>query len=303
MKGPNLITGCWSPDCGHTFKACGRNWIYSLRSLAEGSFLCVSNVTESRIIREYPTPGKHSCHICLLPGKAVVCDYSSGSLSVFPLGLDGLPCSAPIVKYFAPTSHLHSSWVSPSDGTLVVVDQGADLLYCFDSSAAAAETFPNVSFRVVSLPDGCGPRHCAFGDQNLYVATEFSDEVIVLSYPAMEMRQRSLVNEEHPRGGGHIAISNDGRFLYVSSRRKSDGIGVFRVGPAGLIEKIGFTHTGAHPRHFAISPDGSQMAVACRDDDSIEIYGISQDTGLLSDVSERIPINKPVFVDYQVSYT
>lgn len=290
-----LITGSWTLECGHTWLARGFGKVYSLRSLAGGSFLCVDG-------KEYPTPGEHSCHITLLPKEAVVADYTSGTLSIYPLGADGIPSGEPRLLHFGGSGpvtgrqegpHIHSSWLSPDRGALVVVDLGADKLYRFQVSGG---TLSMDGIEAFPMPEGCGPRHCAFGRHKLYVATELSDEVFVLDWPSMELRQRITVNDQLPGGGGHILLSPDGKYLYASSRLKNDGIGVFAIKENGLLEKAGYQTTGAHPRHFCMSPDGGKLLVACRDSDRIEYYDRNPNTGLLSPTEEIIQIEKPVFV-------
>ena len=127
----------------------------------------------------------------------------------------------------------------------------------------------------------------------LYIATELSDEVLVYSYPEMELMQRCLVNEACPRGGAHIDMSPDGKYLFTSSRLKEDGIVVFLINQDGLLEKHCYTPTGRHPRHFAISSDGNMLLCANRDEDTIEVFAISDGKPVKQ---EEYRTEKPVFV-------
>lgn len=290
------LVGNWTPEWGHTWLTRGFGKIYALRSLAGGSSLCVFD-SEGNPIGEYPTPGEHSCHITLLERQAVVSDYTSGTLSIYPLGPDGIPSGAPHLLRFAghgahpqrqTCPHIHSSWLSPDGGVLVVVDLGCDKIYRYPVSDGKLVENEAESF---GTPEGCGPRHCAFGKNCLYVATELSDEVLVLDWPSMELRQRILTNPEKPGGGGHV-ILKDG-FLYVSSRLKNDGIAIFRVLGDGALEKAGYCRTGLHPRHFCIK--GNLLAVACRDSDLIQLF--SMGNGSLKLLSEASSISKPVYVE------
>ena len=147
------------------------------------------------------------------------------------------------------------------------------------------------------MPPGCGPRHCAFGRGVLYVATELSDEVLVVGWPGMDLRQRLLVNPLRPGGGGHLVLSPDGRFLYVSSRLQGDGVATFAVHPDGQLEKVAFTPTGRHPRHFCLSPDGALLMVACRDDNRIQFFDRSASDGTLSENGLCLEVEKPVYVE------
>jgi len=291
-----LFIGTWDPAWGYTWVARGFGKLYALRSLAGGSFLCVEG-------KEYPTSGQNSCHITLLDRQAVVSDYTSGTLSLFPLDKNGIPAGEPEILHFEgrgphpvrqTSPHIHSSWLSPNGDSLVVVDLGTDRLYRFpvhDGKMAVDGK------EVFQMPNGCGPRHCAFGESSLYVSTELSDEVLVLDWPSMELMQRIVVNKMLPGGGGHLLLSPDKRFLYASSRLQNDGIAVFTIGENGYLEPAGYFNTELHPRHFCLSPDGESLLVACKDGDCVQVFGRSRENGLLSGPKELIKINKPVFVD------
>lgn len=298
-----LYIGTWDPAWGHTWVARGFGKVYALRSLAGGSSLCIFDEESMAPLGEYPTPGEHSCHITLLEREAVVADYTSGTLSLFPLGAEGIPCGEPRVLRFEGSGpvpgrqdspHVHSSWLSPDGKSLVVADLGSDALYRFQ--VADGQLVPESRERFAA-PAGSGPRHCTFGRGVLYAATELSDEVLVYSWPEMDLRQRIVVNPERPGGGGHLVLSPDGRFLYVSSRLKGDGIAVLSVGKDGLLSPASYVPTGAHPRHFCLSSDGALVAVACRDDDTVQLFDRSSDDGSLTPAGQEIAVSRPVFVD------
>lgn len=310
-----LVVGTWDAAWGHTWVSRGFGSLYALRSLAGGSELCV--IPEPVISSDgpficepgtdgwssYPTPGEHSCHITLLEREAVVADYTSGTLSLFPLDASGLPCGEPELMHFEGSGphpvrqtspHIHSSWLSPDGDSIIVADLGADRLYRFAVRGGKIDTGSRETF---AMPSGCGPRHCAFGSGVLYVSTELSDEVLVLDWPSMALRQRIVVNDALPGGGGHLALSPDGRFLYASSRLKNDGIAVFRVLDGGVLERTAYVHTGSHPRHFCLPGDGSQLFVACRDDDAVQVFNRNAANGSLINTGCEFAIKKPVFVE------
>jgi len=302
LLGLELIVGTWKPECGHTWILPSDDKIYALRSMEEGSSLVVYN-SDGTCAGEFTTPGKHSCHITIVKANtsscALLADYTSGTLSVFALDEDGIPKGEPVVRAFTDNSHIHSSWVSPSDGKVIVVDLGADCLYRFDSEVLVSNAAA-ASFETVKLPAGSGPRHCAFnaaGDR-LYVSTEKSDEVLVFDYPGMSLKQSLLFNPVNPHGGSHIALSPDGKFVYVSARLANDGIAIFKVGADGTLSKAGYMPCGTHPRHFAISKDGKKMAVACRDSNTLELFDINTVDGSLTPCG-KLDISKPVYCNFK----
>jgi len=297
-----LLVGSWSSLWGHTFIARGSGKLYALRSLAAGSALLVWEESSMRFLGEYPAPGGHPCHIALTGREAVLSDYSSGTLTLFPLGAGGLLCAEPHLLRFSGSGpdperqrspHIHSCCLSPDGSSMVTADLGTDRLYRFAVTEGAVAENSREDF---ALPSGCGPRHCAFGNGVLYVATELSDEVLVLSWPGMKLLQRRTVNDARPGGGAHLLLSPDGAFLYVSSRHRGDGIAVFRTGPGGLLERSSYAFTGRHPRHFCLTPDGSMLLCACRDDDMVQLFRRDGATGALTRLPQAIPTETPVFV-------
>jgi len=311
-----LVACTRTPQWGHGWLTFANGKIYALRSLSSGSALCVLEAPsepvaeiftqEQMTVRgEYPTPAAHPCHITILPRQAVTCDYSSGSMSLYELDTAGLPCGEPELIRFVGKgadperqgkSHPHSSWLSPDGASLVAADLGTDHLYVFKVEDGRIDSSSMIPY---AAPAGSGPRHCAFNADGslLYVATELSDELLTYSFPDMKLLSRALVNEGHPMGGGHVVMSPDGRFLYVSSRLLDDGVAIFSIGTDGIPSLTGYQHCGAHPRHFSLSPDGSMLAVACRDSDKVELYSIDRQSGLLSVMGEY-PVQSPAFVTF-----
>lgn len=308
----SIIIGTYTPEWGHTALAAGFGKLYALRSLPERSSLCVFAMPEDgedvltidslTLLGEYQTPGRHSCYITLLDSQAVVSDYTSGTLSLFNLDSQGIPIGSPETVTFKgqgpdkvrqALSHIHSSWVSPDGSSIVIVDLGGDKIYRYSIKGGhiALDTKEELT-----LPAGCGPRHCAFNTSGnrLYVATELSDEVLTYSWPEMNLLHRCIVNDSLPRGGGHIIYDPDG-YLFVSSRLKNDGIAVFKLQNDGTPEKYAYIKTGAHPRHFAISGDGKELISASRDEDVVEFFTIDLKSRAFVKHKEH-KTEKPVFI-------
>jgi len=153
--------------------------------------------------------------------------------------------------------------------------------------------------------NGAGPRHMEIdlAHQLLFCITELSGEVISWKYSdnGFTEVQRITADEVNAGGSADIHISPDGRFLYTSHRLANDGISVFSISKDGTLTKIGYRNTGVHPRNFIITPDGSQMIVACRDTKTLEVYGIDRESGLLSEMLSRYEMetDAPVCIIYE----
>lgn len=317
-----ILVGSNTAYWGHTYLAEGNDKVYALRSLSPASSLCVfdSKALNGRVgvielaslqvpMTESKTEGEESCHITLLSREAVVSDYTSGTLTLYPLDERGAVCGTHRLLHFDgsglhPTrqrsSHIHSSVLSPDGKSLVVVDLGCDKLYLFAVENGRVAN----QLSIVSTPAGSGPRFSTFSNDGkyLYVVTELSDEVLVYATSDFALLGRYPLHTANPGGGAHIALSSDGRYLYASLRVSSvaqdcpisDGVAIYECLAGGKLKKLCYQPTGGHPRHFALSADGKALVVACRDDDMLELYPL--ENGVPIGKVEKITVPKPVYV-------
>ena len=116
---------------------------------------------------ESKTEGDESCHITLLERETVVSDYTSGTLTLYPLDKEGNVKGKTRLLHFEgssihPTrqksSHIHSSALSPNGKELVVVDLGCDKIYRFEVENGRVAT----QLPTVSTPVGSGPRFSTY---------------------------------------------------------------------------------------------------------------------------------------------
>ncbi len=322
----SILIGIASPYWGHTFIAEGNGKIYALRSLDDSSslcvfdakiigdsdFFCLTDDVASKALTEVTTPGKHSCHIVLLERQAVVADYTSGTLTLYELDEQGLPQPNPTVVTYQGkgphpkrqlSPHIHSSTLSPDGKSLLVADLGCDRLIRYNVENGRL-VMPESE--IIALPAGSGPRHCAFAPQGdyLYVVTELTDEVMTFRTSDYKLLDRCTLNAGNPEGAAHIVVSADGKYLYASSRVSNtskassrpipDGVAIYKRLADGKLKQIHYQPTGAHPRHFAVSNDGTKLVVACRDSHTVEIYTLKG--GVPVGQAETKVVSQPVYV-------
>ena len=255
-----------------------------------------------------PFLGEDPCYVSTDGTLLAVANYSGGTLGVYRLHNDGsiAPLDSLLVsgtggpdlsRQEAP--HVHCTVFSPDGKHLFFSEFSADEIGRLDVFSGGVRSY----CRAATLHSDYGPRHLLFdaSGEHLYVIGELSGDITVYDYIEGTLREKQVIKADRmdARGAADIHLSPDGKFLYASLRLRGDGIVVFEVGPGGALAYVGYQQTGPHPRNFNITPNGRYVLVACRDNNSIEIYDRDRSTGMLSDTGRRITLERPVFVGWQ----
>lgn len=236
-------------------------------------------------------------------------DYSGGSVSVFPIanGKIGERVEQICFEGRGPvegrqeSSHIHQLKAVPgAEGYILASDLGADVIRLLktgkgEGTSEVPGTLKLTHIEDIECPAGSGPRHMEFSADGrmLYCIAELSGEVLAYKVsgkkkPKFKLVQRIQADEVNAGGSADIHLHPSGQWLYTSHRLENDGISIFKVLKNGKLEKIGYAHTGRHPRNFMISPDGNILLVACRDDRSIQVFRIGPDGSLTKTQSTLI---------------
>lgn len=251
-------------------------------------------------------PGAAPCNVMLYGGHVVTSNYNGGDISVFPVNDDG--GIAPESQYFDMyreqndvASHIHCCQMTHDKKYMLANDLGNDCIWRF--SVDSGKEFLSSPVVAYQAPKGTGPRHLVFNREGsvAYLVGELDGSVTVLSYKEGTLRelQRIQASKTRTAGSADIHLSPDGRFLYASHRLTDEGLSVFAVDQhSGLLTKVGFQSTAAHPRNFAITPNGRFLLVACRDSNVIQVYRRNLKTGMLTDIGKDISLGKPVCIQF-----
>jgi len=251
--------------------------------------------------------GEDPCYVSTDGNFLAVANYSGGALGVYRLREDGViaPLDSLLISGIGgpdlsrqESPHVHCAVFSPDGKHLFFSEFSADEIGRLDVYAGGVRNY----CRAATLHPDSGPRHLLFdaSGEHLYVIGELSGDITVYDYADGSLREKQVIKADRmdARGAADIHFSPDGKFLYASLRLRGDGIVVFEVGPGGVLAYVGFQATGPHPRNFNITPNGRYVLVACRDNNSIEVYARDRRTGLLTDTGRRIPVERPVFVGW-----
>lgn len=202
-------------------------------------------------------------------------------------------------------SHVHHSVLDPTGQYVVFPDLGLDAthVFCIDGSTGKL-----VEHADLKSPTGYGPRHAAFWKSGsktyLFVIHELVSKII--SYEVTYVRSGGLtfkqVDEQSTYGpnanpaitqygaAAEIAVSPDNKFLIASNRNvtltkvpnvdpsnstqiDSNSIATFKPSSNGKLAWVQLAPSGGlFPRHFELSKDGSQIAIANQNSGNLRIY-------------------------------
>jgi 6-phosphogluconolactonase len=223
-----------------------------------------------------PTGGGGPCHLALHDGYLMVANYGSGSVSVHPVGPDGvLGERTDLVRHegHGPDPdrqegpHTHQVKVA-ADGTVTVVDLGIDRLVHYRLDGGRLHRTGSTE-----VPAGSGPRHCVVHPSGRwYVAAELGSVVLTLAKGAVLASTPATTFGGHNQPSG-IALSADARWLYLANRG-ADTVAAYRVGD-DLTFLGEVSCGGAWPRDLVV--DGDLIHVANQNSHNVVTFRIGAD--------------------------
>jgi 6-phosphogluconolactonase len=240
-------------------------------------------------------------------------NFSGGSASSMAINKDGslgalvstikAAGSGPHRRQAGP--HAHGVSIDPSGRFALVSDMGADRIFidAFDRPSHALS--PVDAF---ATPPGSGPRRAVFGADGrfVYVLNELSAEIMTLQWD--EKRPRLTPVQSLPTSSAEfkgaksvseIAVSRDGRFVYVADRGES-ALVAYRVNPGSgelnLLQRL--PSGGDGPWAFDLHPSGKWLLVANFRSNRLNLFGIDTDTGQISDTGHSLESPGPVSVSF-----
>jgi 6-phosphogluconolactonase len=264
-----------------------------------------------RQLSVHPTGGAEPCHASFVNGGThlAIANYTSGSLSVHPVGADGSVGPRTCLVQHTGTGpdadrqagpHAHMVTEDPDGRFVLAIDLGADTVfgYEFDPEAGVLNEVARSRVR-----PGFGPRHLVFhpDGRHVYVVGELGTAVAVCAYDA-QSGELSVLGEVPVLEGGAagedfpsaVRLGPDARFLYVANRGQ-DVISVLSLaaGP-DRPELVATVPTGGSwPRDLALSPDGTLLLSANQRGDSVTVFRIDPRTGIPEPTGARLSVPAP----------
>lgn len=226
--------------------------------------------------------------------------YGGGFGEVWPVGNEGDLGEATAHVEFA---NLHC--VVPDRGHAYFVSLGDDLIAQYDLGEDG--TLTPLDPATIAQPDGSGPRHLIIHDENAYLVTEFSGEVIrhdVGAYGSLAPAESvSIVDPsaglKHSRIGADPTqeglvwgadVHRAGRWI-IGSERSASTLATVALDAAGHLGEVAdFAPTETRPRGFAVTDDG-QFVIAVGEKSTAAALSRVEDDGRLT-VLARVGIGR-----------
>jgi 6-phosphogluconolactonase len=202
-------------------------------------------------------------------------------------------------------AHTHYVGMTPDDKYVVVVELGSDKLLTYEVKRDGQL----IEVSRLDIRPGSGPRHLAFHQNNhkiAYIMTEFSSEVIVLTYHdengsfSIVETHKTIPNDfTENNQGSAIHTSSDGRFVYVANRGHNS-IAIFKSDiETGKLEFITHVSTeGDWPRDFILDPTERFLIVSNQNSSNLVLFSRDPETGMLELLQKDISVPDPVCVKF-----
>lgn len=267
-----------------------------------------SRTGEMELLSSAAVLGGDPCYVATNGSTVLTANYSGGSMSVFSLRQDRMAPEL-VTRFLGATGgpdlshqqapHVHCACFTPDGRYALATDFSADRVLSY--RLTEGRVVANGVAATVSADSG--PRHLVFSPNGrfAYLMSELSGQVTVFRYAQGRLTklQEIVSDSVGARGGADIHLSPDGRFLYSSNRLRAEGIAIFAVDRrTGLLSRLGYQPTAAHPRQFNITPNGRYLLCCCRDSDKIQVFRRDLLTGLLTDTHKDIPVSRAVCVQF-----
>jgi 6-phosphogluconolactonase len=290
----------------------GGSYLYALNEIADASVVAYS-VDQSGGLTEIGTPqptgGRGACHLTVHPSGRylLTAHYGSGHLSVHRIMPDGSVGERTELVHHEGSGpnaarqdgpHAHHVRVDPSGLQVLAVDLGIDaiLAYTLDLDTGSLTPGP-----VAKTAPGAGPRHLAFAPDGLvHVAGELDSTVTTYALDPQtgDMEGRGVAPSTVQRAPAdnypsEIAISDDGRFLYIANRGL-DVIGTLEVSGASVRPVADVPTGGAWPRHLAVF--GGHLYVANERSHEVTHFVLDPVTGVPKQADDVLAVPSPACI-------
>ena len=265
-------------------------------------------------LNQQPSLGSSPCYVSVDQTNqfAAAANYSSGSVSLLPIGENGRldPASdshqhtgSGVNPARQEGPHAHCAVWDPTNRYLFVADLGIDKIMSYQLDMEGKQLIPNQT-PYLEMPPGSGPRHLTFHQNGrfAYVINELNSSITALAYDdahgifsIIQTLSTLPIDFQGESYCAEICVAPSGKFLY-GSNRGHDSLAIFSIdAETGRLTAVSHQTTyGKNPRNFAIDPSGTFLLAANQDSNNIVTFRINQTTGYLDFVEQKTDVPRPV---------
>ena len=285
LNNPTWLTLNENKDTLFAISKADKGGLTVLKKDANGIFITQSECFATEI------PG---CHISYHEATRTVyvSNYNHGSIDIYRYRETGelsfieqVTHSGSSVHKNQQSPHVHMTLFSKDQSQLYVCDLGTDEVYVYDIQNDGLLS----EFSVTKFPAGTGPRHITLHPtlDVAYVIGELGNTTSVVRIN--EDKTLTVINtipnvdasEVETSAGAAIRITQDGQFLYCSTRF-SNLITAFKVDSVGMLSEIQRISTyGEIPRDFILDETEKFLLIPHQDTDMITVLNRDTKSGLL----------------------
>lgn len=266
-----------------------------------------------KFINKQPTYGDEPCYLSIDQKNhfLLAANYGGGSISVFPLSVDGSiqpsvhmiahSGSGP-VKERQSSPHVHFTEFTADEKYLLAVDLGIDEVKFYKLDAEHDSIIPEPGM-TIKCKAGSGPRHLVFHDDTAYVINELSSDIGVFSFVNSRFVSKqyiSTIPDDYKGANAPAALklSKDGRLLFASNRGHNS-ISVFHIKDDNSLELLQCFPSGSSgPRDFAIDPEEKFVLIANETGNQVNIQTINHETKSIKPTKYSVSLYRPSCVQF-----
>jgi 6-phosphogluconolactonase len=243
-------------------------------------------------------------------GTLLAANYAAGIAATLPIARDGrlgAPVSeiqdsgsGPSARQAGP--HVHDMTVAPGGHYILTPDFGADKVFVrrFDRATRqlSADGVPGPGYYAVTAGDA--PRRIEFHPNGriAYLLCELGADIQTLAWDPRTATLTQLQDQSIDTAGftgtpsaAELALSADGRFVYVSNRGQNSLLAYSADPRTGLLTLVQRTDCGGdNPWSISVHPDGRWMFVANRLSNTVNLFSIDRASGTLTNTGTSIAV-------------
>jgi 6-phosphogluconolactonase len=268
------------------------------------------------LLNRQSTQGSNPTHVSVDPtGRfALVANYDSGNVAVFPVQADGSLGAASDTAVLTgkpgpnaerqKSSHPRQIQTDPTGSFAIVCDLGLDTIFVFKLEAVGKLK----AHSQTAVEPGAGPRNIAYHPLGrwLYRINELNNTMTAMEWMAASGELRNIQSlstlPESFAGSNQTAqvmVAPYGQYVY-GSNLGDNSIVLFNMdaGTGEMTFLASESSQGDAPQSFSIDPNGDFLFAANQASNNVTVFGMNRKSGKLSPSGVKLDVASPANVTF-----